>query len=107
MTAPLLQLTSVTKSFGAVRALKGVSFDLRAGDPGQARRAARNEPGVERSDTPGGRPQNVPHPGGVPESSGVSHADLLERISGTPPGCIPIVLVIRGCRLALLGSTPG
>ena len=29
---PLLQLTSVTKSFGAVRALKGVSFDLRAGE---------------------------------------------------------------------------
>src|SRR5580765_4630885 len=32
MTAPLLQLTRVTKSFGAVRALKGVSFDLRAGE---------------------------------------------------------------------------
>ncbi|MEW6302650.1 MAG: sugar ABC transporter ATP-binding protein [Verrucomicrobiota bacterium] len=29
---PLLQLTSVTKSFGAVRALKGVSFDLHAGE---------------------------------------------------------------------------
>ena len=32
MTSPLLQLTGVTKSFGAVRALKGVSFDLRAGE---------------------------------------------------------------------------
>ncbi|MEP6957070.1 MAG: sugar ABC transporter ATP-binding protein, partial [Chthoniobacterales bacterium] len=32
MIAPLLQLTSVAKSFGAVRALKGVSFDLRAGE---------------------------------------------------------------------------
>ncbi len=32
MSLPLLQLTSVTKSFGAVRALKGVSFDLRAGE---------------------------------------------------------------------------
>jgi rhamnose transport system ATP-binding protein len=32
MTAPLLQLSSVTKSFGAVRALKGVSFDLQAGE---------------------------------------------------------------------------
>ncbi len=32
MNAPLLQLTSVAKSFGAVRALKGVSFDLRAGE---------------------------------------------------------------------------
>src|SRR6476619_7731690 len=32
MTAPLLQLTGVTKSFGAVRALKGVSFDLKAGE---------------------------------------------------------------------------
>jgi len=32
MTSPLLELTSVTKSFGAVRALKGVSFDLRAGE---------------------------------------------------------------------------
>src|SRR5262245_62588867 len=32
MTAPLLQLTSVTKSFDAVRALKGVSFDLQAGE---------------------------------------------------------------------------
>src|SRR5574339_311725 len=28
----VLQLTSVTKAFGAVRALKGVSFDLRAGE---------------------------------------------------------------------------
>ena len=32
MTVPLLQLTAVTKSFGAVRALKGVSFDLQAGE---------------------------------------------------------------------------
>src|SRR5580765_1638058 len=32
MTNSLLQLTSVAKSFGAVRALKGVSFDLRAGE---------------------------------------------------------------------------
>ena len=30
--APLLRLTNVTKSFGAVRALKGVSFDLQAGE---------------------------------------------------------------------------
>ena len=29
---PLLQLSAVAKSFGAVRALKGVSFDLRAGE---------------------------------------------------------------------------
>ena len=32
MSAPLLQLDAVTKSFGAVRALQGVSFDLRAGE---------------------------------------------------------------------------
>src|SRR5258706_5933980 len=32
MTAALLQLTNVTKSFGAVRALEGVSFDLQAGE---------------------------------------------------------------------------
>jgi len=32
MTAPLLQLTNVAKSFGAVRALKGVSFDLQPGE---------------------------------------------------------------------------
>jgi rhamnose transport system ATP-binding protein len=32
MTAPLLQLSEVRKSFGAVRALKGVSFDLQAGE---------------------------------------------------------------------------
>src|SRR5438128_1717916 len=32
MTAPLLQLTRVTKSFGAAHALKGVSFDLREGE---------------------------------------------------------------------------
>ena len=30
--APLLQLKTVAKSFGAVRALKGVSFDLQAGE---------------------------------------------------------------------------
>ena len=28
----LLQLSAVTKSFGAVRALKDISFDLRAGE---------------------------------------------------------------------------
>ncbi len=32
MAETLLQLTAVTKSFGAVRALKGVSFDLKAGE---------------------------------------------------------------------------
>ena len=32
MATALLQLTAVTKSFGAVRALKGVSFDLQAGE---------------------------------------------------------------------------
>ena len=32
MSLPLLQLTSVAKSFGSVRALKGVSFDLQAGE---------------------------------------------------------------------------
>ena len=32
MSAPLLQLDSVSKSFGAVRALRSVSFDLRAGE---------------------------------------------------------------------------
>ncbi|HET7624277.1 MAG TPA: sugar ABC transporter ATP-binding protein [Verrucomicrobiae bacterium] len=32
MSSPLLQLNHITKSFGAVRALKGVSFDLQAGE---------------------------------------------------------------------------
>src|SRR5215211_4927337 len=32
MIAPVLQLKDVTKAFGAVRALKGVSFDLSAGE---------------------------------------------------------------------------
>ena len=32
MASSLLQLSAVTKSFGAVRALKGVSFELRAGE---------------------------------------------------------------------------
>ncbi len=32
MNAPLLQLSAVTKSFGAVRAIKGVSFELRPGE---------------------------------------------------------------------------
>jgi len=32
MSAPLLQLESITKSFDAVRALKGVSFDLHRGE---------------------------------------------------------------------------
>ncbi len=32
METPLLQLTNLTKSFGAVRALRGVSFDVRAGE---------------------------------------------------------------------------
>ena len=32
MSAPLLQLNAITKSFGAVRALKGVSFELHGGE---------------------------------------------------------------------------
>jgi rhamnose transport system ATP-binding protein len=32
MSGALLQLTAIAKSFGAVRALKGVSFDLKAGE---------------------------------------------------------------------------
>src|SRR5436189_2108649 len=32
MSDPLLRLTSITKSFGGVQALKGVSFELRAGE---------------------------------------------------------------------------
>ena len=32
MSAPLLQLTNITKSFGAVRALRGVSLELLAGE---------------------------------------------------------------------------
>src|SRR2546423_12592342 len=32
MSVPLLQLTQITKSFGAVQALRGVSFDLCAGE---------------------------------------------------------------------------
>lgn len=32
MSAPLLRLTQITKSFGAVRALKGVSFELYPGE---------------------------------------------------------------------------
>ncbi len=32
METPLLQLTNLTKSFGAVRALRGVSFNVRAGE---------------------------------------------------------------------------
>src|SRR5881409_3879339 len=32
MTTPLLRLSNITKSFGAVRALKGVSFELLAGE---------------------------------------------------------------------------
>jgi len=61
----LLQLTSVTESFGVVRMLKGVSFDLRAGDDGQ--------------------------PGGLPEiSRGLRVATppkLVRKTSRTPEGC--------------------
>src|SRR5215467_1304090 len=32
MTPPLLQLSGIRKAFGAVQALKGVSFDLRPGE---------------------------------------------------------------------------
>ena len=32
MRTPLLQLSDITKSFGAVQALRGVSFDLYAGE---------------------------------------------------------------------------
>jgi len=65
MITALLQLPSVTKSFGAVRALKGVSFELRASAPGQ--------------------------PGGLPDfSRGLSAATPPEhhpKTTRTPEGC--------------------
>ena len=48
-----LQLTHVTKSFGAMRALTGVSFDLRAGAPSQPRGLPDISRGLSASDTPG------------------------------------------------------
>src|SRR6266542_759516 len=64
MSAPLLQLTSASKSFGAVRALHRVWFDLRADAPGQ--------------------------PGGLPEiSRGLSAATppVTDGRIRTPEGC--------------------
>src|SRR5688572_17867464 len=65
MSGSLLLLTSVTKFFGAVRALKGVSFDLRPGVPHQ--------------------------PGGLPDiSRGLSAAtppDPVRKMARIPEGC--------------------
>ena len=48
-----LRLTHVTKSFLAVRALRVVSFDLRAGAPSQPRGLPDISRGLSVSDTPG------------------------------------------------------
>jgi len=69
MVQPLLQLTSVTRSFGAVRALKGMSPDLRPGASSQPGGLPDISRGLSASDTPGTPPENEPHPGGVPELS--------------------------------------
>ena len=68
MAAALLQLTSVTKSFGAVRALKGVSCDLRAGAPGQPGGLPAFSRGLSAATPPEPVPPDAPHPGGVPVS---------------------------------------
>src|SRR5438034_735621 len=53
MTAALLQLTHVAKSFGAVRARKDVSFDQRADAPGQPGGLPDISRGLSASDIPG------------------------------------------------------
>ena len=88
MTVPLHQLASATKSFGAMRALLGVSFDLRAGAPGQPGGLPEISRGLSAATPPVAARNKIPHPGGVPESFGVSRAPIYWRISGTPPGCI-------------------
>jgi len=83
MTLPLLQLTSVTKSFGAVRALKGVSFDLyREAVPEGSRRSQ------QRADLRS-KSQTQRHPSRVPEASTIRTLKQQPCASGIPPGCFP------------------
>jgi hypothetical protein len=67
MTAPLLQLTSVTKSFGAVRVLNGVAFDLRTDTPGQPGGLPDGSRRSQRSADLRSTPRTRPHPNGVPD----------------------------------------
>ena len=69
MVQPLLQLTSVTRSFGAVRSLKGMALDLRPGASSQPGGLPDISRGLSVSDTPGILPENEQHPGGVLELS--------------------------------------
>jgi len=83
---PLLQLTSVTKSFGAVRALKGVSFDLRAGALGHREAVPYGSRRSERSEDLRSTLQTLRHPSGVPERTEPSHAQIRSRRFWHPSG---------------------
>ncbi len=111
MTAPLLQLTSIIKSFGAVRALKGVSFDLRAGAPGQP---AGLPDGSRRSQRGADLRSNAPtrrHPGGVPDRPNSSepapdfdtfwHPSGMHSVSSSQTGGLHSIPT-SGYRLAIL-----
>ena len=65
MTVPLLQLTSVTKSFGAAKSLRGVFLDLRVGHASQPEGLPDISRGLSASDTP----------------------ETPSKTNGTPEGC--------------------
>jgi hypothetical protein len=99
MNHPLLQLSSVTKSLGAVCALKGVSFDLRASASGQPG----GLPEISRGLSAATPPENIRKtnctPEGCKNNSHINtHRFERERASSTPSGCISVLLALRGYR---------
>ena len=110
MTTPLLQLTSVTKSFGAVRALKGVSFDLRAGEV----HALLGENGAGKSTLINILSGEIPPSAGTVELLGQdvtawsqprrSQAGLGRSYQRTT--LYPSFTVLENCRLAAQARTP-
>jgi hypothetical protein len=107
MTGQLLQLTSVAKSFGAVRALKGVSFDLRAGAPGQPGGLPAISRGLSAATPPEPVPPDAPHPGGVPESPVVRALNQHRESPALHQGAFQLPLLTGGYRLATRSSTLG
>ena len=99
MIGPLLQLTDVTKSFGAVRALRGVSFDLQAGAPSQPGGLQDISRGLSNSDTPGTPSKTNRTPEGCQNRPPIPCRRLTTANLWHPSGVREICLSgYRGCR---------
>jgi hypothetical protein len=107
IAAPLLQLTSVTKSFGAVRALKVGSFDLRAGAPGQPGGLPAISRGLSAATPPEPGPLTSRTPAGCQSRPVVRALNQHRESPALHQGAFQLPLLTGGYRLATRSSTLG